>query len=439
MKKHEGYSVLITDDDKNRRGTGTLFYSEGSDFFYVLTCAHVIYTSENVRIQILLPTEGDPEETTVIATKDQFHFSPIDEPTVIDNESEHTCDIAIIECEKNEIPLEPTRYTMYPMTNGECIVAIGYPRGGEGTVYYQQDELTANVFRAQSNQDYFVIRITDGFLNAADRKPELEGFSGSPVWDKQKLEEQIYLFGGLVAKGVGDNISRGRVNVMNARLLQSLMKDEFGIYIETRLPSVQSNDIAPGYEEHRETADQIAVRAGWVENERRKAQMYVDSLQLQKAVDSTRSAIENAEFQRCTNDQKLSLYAVLQEAYRFAEDYDVYDQISEEMRQVGIYNEKEFLTEAVKYFEAQDKDKAEEYIIKALEKNPTGNEERVLALAIRAIKDETEDISVFLRYLDHAISFLSNRRTIGKRSLFIRHWGMCFQIDFVRQPEHCVA
>lgn len=399
MKKHEGYSVLITDEDKGRRGTGTLFYSEESDFFYILTCAHVIYTSENVKIQILLSTEGDPEERTVIVGKDKFHFSPIDEPTVVGDGSNHTCDIAIIECEKNEIPLEPTRYAMYPMTQGECVVAIGYPRGAEGPVYYQQDELTANVFRSQSNQNFFVIRIEDNFLNNADRESELEGFSGSPVWDKQKLEEQICLFGGLVAMGVGNNVSRGRVNVMNARLLQSLMKNEFGINIETRLPSVQDDDIAPGYEEHRETDDQIAVRAGWIENERRKAEMYMDSLQLQKAVDSTRSTIGNAEFQRCTNDQKRSIYAVLHAAYRLAGDYDIYDQISEEMQRAGISREKEYLMEAVRYCEAQDNDKAEEYINKALDRNPDGNEERILALAIKAIKDESVDITIFSEVL----------------------------------------
>ena len=52
-------------------------------------------------------------------------------------------------------------------------------------------------------------------LNAADREAELKGFSGSPVWDEAMLHEQRLLFGGLIAIGMGSNISRGRINVMN--------------------------------------------------------------------------------------------------------------------------------------------------------------------------------------------------------------------------------
>lgn len=43
MRQYEAYSVLIT-DEKGKRGTGTLFYAENAASFYVLTCAHVIYT-----------------------------------------------------------------------------------------------------------------------------------------------------------------------------------------------------------------------------------------------------------------------------------------------------------------------------------------------------------------------------------------------------------
>ena len=372
MEQHEAYSVLIT-DESGRQGTGTLFYSEGSSYFYILTCAHVVYTSEAVTIHLLISTDGDPEERIITAEKPQFHFSPIDEVTKIGNESTHTCDIAIIECPLDGLPLQPTQYSMYPMSNGERIVAIGYPQGTADSVYYQQDELSAKVLRYQKNQHYFVIRVDEQFLNASDRESELRGFSGAPVWDEHMLRGQVCLFGGLIAFGVGNNVNRGRVSVMSALLIQSLMRDEFGINIDMRLPTVKDIDIAPGYGEPEETADQIAVRSGWVENERRKAQTYINTLQLQKAVDSSMAAINNSEFAKCTNDQKRSIYGVLHEAYRLARDYDIYDQISEEMRVAGIYSNRDDLTEAVRYYEALDNAKAEEYIKKALEKNPDGN------------------------------------------------------------------
>lgn len=310
MEKHEAYSVLIM-DDKGRRGTGTLFYSEGLSSFYVLTCAHVIYTSEKVWIRILIPTAGDPEEKVVTATKAQFHFSPIDEPTVIGDQSIHTCDIAIVECELGDLFLRATRYSFYPMTNRERVRALGYSQG-------------------------------DGpFLNAADREAELKGFSGSPVWDEAMLEEHQYLFGGLIAAGIGTNISRGRIKVMNARYVQSLMYQEFGILMENRIPNVSENEVAPGYEEPIETPDQAAIRDSWIEHERCKGQTYVDGLQLQKAIDVTRKTIENTEFRKCTVEQKYSIYAVLLEAYRLAREFEIYDRISEEMHRAGISSERE--------------------------------------------------------------------------------------------------
>lgn len=397
MEKHEAYSVLIT-DDKGRRGTGTLFYSEGLRSFYVLTCAHVIYTSERVLIHILIPTTGDPEEKTVTATKAQFHFSPIDEPTVIGDQSIHTCDIAIIECELDDLPLRATRYSIYPMTNRERVMALGYPQGG-GPLYYQQDNLSATVEKVLDGENYFLIRVDEPFLNSADREAELKGFSGSPVWDEAMLDDHLHLFGGLIAVGMGTNIRRGRINVMNARYVQSLMYQEFGILMENRIPNVSENEVAPGYEEPIETPDQVAIRDSWIEHERRKGQTYVDGLQLQKAIDVTRKTIENTEFQKCTVEQKYNIYAVLLEAYRLARDFEIYDQISEEMHQAGISSEREDITEAVRYYEALDNDQAEEYAQKALERNPCGNEERVLMAVIRASKNGEADISILSEFI----------------------------------------
>lgn len=56
MRQYEAYSVLIT-DEKGKRGTGTLFYAENAASFYVLTCAHVIYTSHQMQTSHLGQTE----------------------------------------------------------------------------------------------------------------------------------------------------------------------------------------------------------------------------------------------------------------------------------------------------------------------------------------------------------------------------------------------
>lgn len=397
MEKHEAYSVLIT-DDKGRRGTGTLFYAASSHFFYVLTCAHVIYNAQSVTIHILIPTDRDPVERSVLVGKEQFHFSPIDEVTVIGDQSIHTCDIAVIECDVGDIPLKPTQYSIYPMTTREKVMALGYPQG-EGPVYYQQDQLSATVVKVLEKENYFLIRVDETFLNSADREAELKGFSGAPVWDEAKIDENNALLGGFIAVGMETNINRGRIKVMNAKYVQSLMREEFGIYMQNRIPDVTDAEIAPGYQEFAESSDQLVVRECWIENERRKGQTYVDGLQLKKAIEVTRAAISNTEFQKCSSDQKYKIYAVLLEAYRLARDFNIYDQIVEEMHRAEITNEREAVIEAIRYLETLDYDRAEEYAEIALEKNPEGNEERVIFAVIQASKNKDADVSMLSEFI----------------------------------------
>lgn len=436
MKIQEAYSVLIT-TDKGKRGTGTLFYAEGSEYFYVLTCAHVIFTSQKVFIHLLEFHEAEPVEWNVEAERDQFYFSPIDQYTVIGDDSTHTCDVAVIRCPKGDIPLSATRYAVYPMVNGERVMAIGYPCGTAQPVYLQQDELMAKVLRVQSNQNYFVIRVTDDFLNAADRESELKGFSGSPVWDKEKLDESVMLFGGLIAMGVGANISRGRIHVMSARLLQSLMKEKFGVILETRLPNVPSGDVAPGYVEAVESPDKATVRAGWIENERQKAQTYIDVLQLQKAVDTALAAIGNSEFEKCTVQQKYRIYSSVQEAYRLAREYDTYDRIAEQMVQKGITDDRDELMAAVRYYEAQDPQKALVRIQRALEKNPNGNKERILELVIRAETDETAEVSMLSQVLGPRDQLLVKPEDKEEEEFLYQMLGFVLSNRF-RQTERAV-
>lgn len=182
-------------------------------------------------------------------------------------------------------------YSIFPMTSRRRVVALGYPQGN-GPLYYQQDNMSAIVEKVLDEETYFLIRVDEGFLNAVDREGEIQGFSDSPVWDGEMLGNHLYLFGGLIASGMGSNISRGRINVMNAKYVQSLMYQEFGILMKNRIPNVPENEVAPGYEGVIETQDQIDIRDSWIENERCKGQTYIDGLQLQKAVLVSQRAIK---------------------------------------------------------------------------------------------------------------------------------------------------
>lgn len=84
MRQYEAYSVLIT-DEKGKRGTGTLFYAENAASFYVLTCAHVIYTSHQINIQILIPAAGGPKEESIVVSRDHFRCTFNDPDQMLDD------------------------------------------------------------------------------------------------------------------------------------------------------------------------------------------------------------------------------------------------------------------------------------------------------------------------------------------------------------------
>lgn len=395
MQPYEAFSVLI-DTDQGERGSGLLYYQDDSESFYVLTCAHVIDNAEKVDIHLLI---GDgSEERIVSTTKDHFYFSPIDN---IDANKRHSCDIAIIQCETCDLSLNQSCYYISPVKDGQSVTAIGYPEGNSSEpLLYQQDQFDAVVLRNLNKQNYFQIRVDNRFLNASDREAELKGFSGSPLWDTEGLKKGAYFLAGIVSSGNGNNVSRGRVNVMNARLLQSLLNDTFTISIEARLSTVPAKDIALGYQKPDESEDQKAIRTTWIEDERNKARVFLDDIQLQKAIDECRKTISNNEFDKCTTKQKYAVYAVLLSAYRLAREFEIYDEIQEEMHQRGISDKREDLTSAVRYYEQLDLTKAEQYSEKSLVNNPQGLVEKVLSLAIKAGKNETADPSILSDVID---------------------------------------
>ena len=422
MDKYQTYSVLIT-DEKGRRGTGTLFYKKEYNSFYIFTCAHVIYTSNKVTIRILLKTANKVEEFSIEIDKTHFHFSPIDEAYVIGDNSTHTLDFAIIDCPIESIELIPTNYFLYPMSEKEQVLALGYPESDETKLYYQQDELLAKVFRIEPNENYFIIAIDDKNINAGDRIAELAGYSGAPIWDKEKLEQEDLLLGGLITSGIGNNANGGRIKVMNSLYIKSLMKDEFGINMEMRIPTDNESNVAPGYEGELEVEQMVEIRSGWIENERRKARTHIDALQLQKAIDSCRKTIKNPHFSRCDNKQKYSIFNLLRESYRLSRDYDIYDCITEEMHNCGVFDCDDNLMDAVRYYEALDDDRAEECINKALEENPNGNKERILSMAIKATKYKDVDIFIVDEFIGSRDELLVKPENIEEEQLIYQTIG----------------
>ena len=155
-----------------------------------------------------------------------------------------------------------------------------------------------------------------------------------------------------------------------------------------------------------ETEQQIEIRSTWIETSIHKAETFIYNLQLQKAIDSIRITMQNSEFQRCSEKQKFNAYAVLLDAYRLALDYKMYDCITDELHQSGIHDDREYFMSAMRYYEALNYTKAEEYAEKALEINPNGNKERVLLRIVRICQNhdmQISDLSEFIASNDELL------------------------------------
>ncbi len=432
MEVIEGYSVLITDNDHNTRGTGTLFCSlQDSKHFYILTCAHVIDNADKITINILIPTQDDPEEKSIIAYKNQFFYSPIDEVTIINNQKYHSCDIAIIQCEVGDLKLLPTHYYMMSMSKGDQVIAIGYPGSlsNHKRLYYKQAELNAKVTNVLKNENHFIIRIDEPSVNNADREYELKGYSGSPLWNKAKIDENIFLCGGVVSEGEGKNVALGRIKVINSNYLRELMQQKFGIIIEMRIPTVPDRDIAPDSLIEKTRIDRTVVRDSWIEHEKDKAKTNVKELKLIKAISTIDNVIQNAEFINCSTEQKYEIYAIKLQAYRLARDFDTYDRIKAEMHQAGITNTREVFIDAIRYFESLDMQNAEKCIKHAIELNPNGNEEKVYAMAIHALNNN-DDISVFSSVIDEEDRLLIETKDNDEKSRIYQVLGYVFSTKY---------
>ena len=126
MQTHEAYSVLIQNAEK--RGTGTLYYERGNAYFYILTCAHVVDETDAVQVTLLAENEdGELKEYETVVSKKQIYYSPIDQTSGISGHLQHSCDSAVLKCNVGNIPLKPTNFSIWQMTQQEKVLWTGYP------------------------------------------------------------------------------------------------------------------------------------------------------------------------------------------------------------------------------------------------------------------------------------------------------------------------
>ena len=196
MKDYNGYSVLIK-SDSGKSGTGILYCEKDTENFYIITCAHVVINTSQLKICILQPDsiEGEKEIYIDVDSNNIYYPPYLEDDELKNSEMPYLYDAAIIECKKGNInmDLKATSYCLSCPKELDLLTVVGYPSSiSDERIYFQQINLSAQTDKVSINDNKFIIKIIGDELNDSDRYDELKGFSGSPLWEKEELVKKWY-------------------------------------------------------------------------------------------------------------------------------------------------------------------------------------------------------------------------------------------------------
>ena len=340
------YSVFITDEKRTSSGSGVLFYPGTGEKIYVFTCAHVLdELAEPFQIYYFLPVDREKEIYQVRkleGVREQVKYSPIDE--ISQNEGKmikHSIDAAVICLEKEkEFNLSATDYFIGETHKGDIVLAQGFP-GGETEVEELLDYVEGTygkVLHNAANKENILWQIEDSHLDPGNRVYELNGFSGSPVWNLEENEKSIV---GLFTNGAGRTIYRGKVHAVKIEAIRSIMKIFFQIRMESKILGIPEEDVAPEKEKAScfSEGEDIEISNGydeWLVGQTEKVRAYIDDVKFQNAIDTARSAINDSRFVKCSKKAASNHMKHLLYCYEGCYLYEEYDKLEKEMQRRGF-------------------------------------------------------------------------------------------------------
>lgn len=310
--KTQEYSALITDSQKTSFGSGVLYYPGSGPTVYIFTCAHVIdELTAPIEVFFLCPIDRETETYKVVsATVDynQIATSPIDETTVVDGVKYHSVDAAVISfCKDDKLSLAPTRYYVAEARRNDRVFAQGFPGGirKKETLLEALDTAHGTVLHNFPDKHTFLLRVEDLFLDSGNRVYELQGFSGSPIWNSHDSMPCIV---GLMTSGARETVYRSRVSAVKFDVVRSIMKVHFQVLLESRLPGIPKEDIAGGNQDFIPENSAKLSQGGslydeWLERQTEKVRAYIDDLKMKKAINYAKSAMEDERFNLCREEK----------------------------------------------------------------------------------------------------------------------------------------
>ena len=345
------YSVFISDEKNSVNGSGVLFYA-GGDTVFVFTCAHVVEDLEKVRLFILKEIDASRDLYDVFqidVPASQIVFSPLDDVKEENGEKTHTEDLAIIRLAKPEaLDIDITDYFLTETRRNRSVYVQGYPTGvpeGQNQIEHL-DCLHGVVIANPEDVNRFTIRLDEPFINSSDRVCELEGLSGSPVWDDNK---EINGLLGLFTSAYGHNATLAKTHATKAQRLRSIMKERFEIIIERKLDVIPQEDVGGGTTAHRIVYDGTITEESklddvkWAEEELSGLRAIIDDLKLQKAIDKGCEIATDERYADLPKDIRRKVKQYLLYCYEIADMDEEFEALESEMREEGLLKDHDTL------------------------------------------------------------------------------------------------
>lgn len=324
--------------DSGKSGSGLLFYPKDGNCFYIITAAHILLEKTDAVIYI----HNGEEYNDIRVTPENIRFSWGD-ADVSDLDEERIFrdydDLAIVCIEKNRFPeLGISDFSLTEDEYGCEAFLAGFPGGLMPSErlddVFDYEPVIENNSSGEHNSFRLKLLNPEG-VNQSDRKSELEGFSGAPVF----IDKKIY---GILNSGSRGNIFRNKLFAVKAQRIRLLMQNEFGITLPIKLNGIPEEDVAAidGIcidDTVKLSPERLCSEAErWIIQKNKEIYAEMDSLQLQRAIELCIETIGSELFRQCNKGSRKKIYTMLLNCYDICFMFDEYDKTESTMRGQGL-------------------------------------------------------------------------------------------------------
>lgn len=431
------YSVYITDNKKTSCGSGLLYYPGYGDLLYVFTCAHVLDGMETVDLWVLIPEKPENDqysEYKFTVPASQIAYYPHDQ--VAENaagEKAHLYDVAVIPVKKPEhLHIPRSEYLIAEAHNGDKVYTQGFPGGRNEGEYLLEalDVANATVYCNVPQNTKFTLRMIDGFIDPADREYEMEGFSGSSVWNCK--DETLCSFG-LLSEGFR-KIYRSKLNAVKIEYIRIIMKNKFNVLMESKIPCIPEAEVAESGEQFdgalTGVSESLFHSKDWADGQVEKIRALIDDLKMRRAIDLCKQTISAPQFIKCNTDTQKRIMQHLLYCYEICQLEEEFIGLEKEMNRRGLLDGYDPVRRMTKLFTNREYGKAQKFAEEVLADNPDNQIAKLFAVICKVYTEGAGEAETVRQFLDDKERLIISVWEKDTQSLIYQAIGFVYSTHF---------